>query len=178
MDESSYRKVVCCEILKQKETMGDNMSTTSDEFDQQETWHSFAKYIDRTNRLNTFHNWPKKSKVISEKLSYAGFFYRGVGKQVACFSCGKLWDANKVTSLQKLSDIWKSHVRLDKKSKCDYVLMVKGSEFIESVWQEDYDKWWKKIEKRIAEQNEGKLENEPHKKKKKKKNKGTSASDN
>lgn len=150
------------------------MSTTSEEFDQEETWHSFAKYIDQTNRLNSFHDWPKKSKEVSVKLSHAGFFYNGSGQQVTCFSCGKLWDANKVTASHKQCYIWRKHAQLDKKSKCDYVLMVKGSEFIESVWKKDYDRWWKKIEKRIAEQNEGILENEPVKKK----NKRTSASDN
>lgn len=134
-----------------------------------ETLHSFGGYIDETVRLATFNKWPKSSKKAPETLSHAGFFYRGLGHQVTCFSCGTLWSTSKPVKWRTQTDPWKEHALLT--TKCDYLKMVKGSAFIEAVWKEDYELWYKKYEarkkaeKRKAKRDEKKLKAERDEKK-------------
>lgn len=135
------------------------MSSTSDYGDT--TWHDYGRYISQTARLNSFNKWSKKSKRTPEELSHAGFFYRGKGQQVFCFSCGKLLFANKPEKWQAEYDIWMLHAQLD--IQCPYLTMVKGTDYIEAARQADYNirvkkyEERKRAEKRKAERDEKKL---------------------
>lgn len=106
----------------------------------------FPKFVDQTARLKTFDKWPKKLKKTPKKLSHAGFFYTGLGQQVTCFSCGKLWITSNAMKWRTRSDPWKEHALLS--PMCEYVKMVKGSAFSESAWVEDYELWLKMYEAR------------------------------
>ncbi|NWW87348.1 XIAP ligase, partial [Rhynochetos jubatus] len=48
-------------------------------------------------RIKSFHDWPLNGQLTAEELANAGFYYTGVGDQVACFCCGgklKNWEPN------------------------------------------------------------------------------------
>lgn len=103
----------------------------------EQPWHKHSKYIDFSNRLDTFEHWPEKSKKCAFQLSEAGFFYAGVRQQVICFSCGKLWTTNKPVEHRKNLDCWTEHALLSPIKKCDYLLSVKGDYFINKAWGDD-----------------------------------------
>ncbi|XP_068008201.1 E3 ubiquitin-protein ligase XIAP isoform X3 [Melanerpes formicivorus] len=66
-------------------------------------------------RLNSFHNWPLNSQLTPEELANAGFYYTGVGDEVACFCCGgklEQWEPNDIA--------WSEHKRHF--PKCLFVL--------------------------------------------------------
>lgn len=86
----------------------------------------YPKYSTKESRLRSFKEWPKSMRQNPDELSEAGFFYTGKGDQTVCFSCGgglKDWDQN--------DDPWEQHAKWF--SKCSFVIMVKGHEFIEEV---------------------------------------------
>lgn len=75
-------------------------------------------------RLCTFETWPKALAQTPGKLADAGFFYMGFGDAVECFSCGicfRDWEPQ--------DDPWIEHAKAS--PRCNYVLMVKGEDFIE-----------------------------------------------
>lgn len=86
----------------------------------------YANYSTVEARLKSFKEWPKSMRQTPDQLSEAGFFYTGKGDQTVCFSCGgglKDWD--------KDDDPWEQHARWF--SKCSYVSMVKGRQYISEV---------------------------------------------
>jgi len=77
-------------------------------------------------RLWSFVDWPKSIKQRPEALAEAGFYYTGVGDKVKCFYCdGGLrdWEPD--------DEPWVQHARWF--DKCDYVLTVKGAEYVQQA---------------------------------------------
>lgn len=87
---------------------------------------AYPNYNNLEARLMSFKEWPLSIKQKPEELSDAGFFYTGKGDKTICFSCGgglKDWmEADKP---------WEQHARWF--TKCSYVLMVKGRDFVIEV---------------------------------------------
>lgn len=84
------------------------------------------EYAVEANRLKSFEDWPKAMKQKPQQLSDAGFFYTGKGDRVACFSCGgglKDWEQS--------DDPWEQHGMWYE--KCEYVKLVKGTQFINKL---------------------------------------------
>lgn len=94
--------------------------------------HEFPKFIDQMVRLQTFGGWPETSKKKPEQLAHAGFFFNQADDRVICFSCG----THKSTKWRIRDDPWKEHA-LWCKGSCDYLTMVKGSDYIATAC-EDY----------------------------------------
>lgn len=98
---------------------------------------SFPNYASPEARLRSYEMWPIALKLKPNMLSDAGFFYTGKGDQTICFHCGgglKDWEES--------DEPWVEHARWF--SKCSYVLMVKGKDFVDEVCgrksEEDKDK--------------------------------------
>lgn len=86
----------------------------------------FPEYAGYESRLQSFEQWPQSLAQTKEQLADAGFFYTKIGDQTTCYHCGvglKNWEPQ--------DDPWEQHAKWF--SKCFYVLMVKGQEFINSV---------------------------------------------
>ncbi|NWY48746.1 XIAP ligase, partial [Sylvia atricapilla] len=66
-------------------------------------------------RLKSFHNWPLNGQLTPQELANAGFYYTGVGDQVACFCCG-----GKLKNWEPSDRAWSEHKRHF--PKCLFVL--------------------------------------------------------
>lgn len=86
----------------------------------------FPQYAIESARLRSFDEWPKTSRQRPQQLSDAGFFYTQRSDRVICFSCGgglRDWDDQ--------DDPWEQHAL--HYGKCDYLLLLKGPEFVDAV---------------------------------------------
>ncbi|KAM4886375.1 E3 ubiquitin-protein ligase XIAP isoform 3-T10 [Sylvia borin] len=66
-------------------------------------------------RVKSFHNWPLNGQLTPQELANAGFYYTGVGDQVACFCCG-----GKLKNWEPSDRAWSEHKRHF--PKCLFVL--------------------------------------------------------
>ncbi|NXL41511.1 XIAP ligase, partial [Podilymbus podiceps] len=66
-------------------------------------------------RLKSFHNWPLDGQLTPKELANAGFYYTGVGDEVACFCCG-----GKLKKWEPSDRAWSEHQRHF--PKCFFVL--------------------------------------------------------
>ncbi|NXJ00797.1 XIAP ligase, partial [Psophia crepitans] len=66
-------------------------------------------------RFKSFHNWPLDCQLTPKELANAGFYYTGVGDQVACFCCG-----GKLKKWEPSDRAWSEHKRHF--PKCLFVL--------------------------------------------------------
>ncbi|NXN42563.1 XIAP ligase, partial [Rhinoptilus africanus] len=66
-------------------------------------------------RLKSFHSWPLNVQLTPKELANAGFYYTGVGDQVACFCCG-----GKLKQWEPSDRAWSEHKRHF--PKCFFVL--------------------------------------------------------
>lgn len=132
--------------------MSSTETLNTDSLDKEEekestTHHRHPKFIDQANRWKSFDNWPRTSKKTPDQLINAGFFYRGDRESITCFSCG----VNIYRQWRKRDDPWKIHTLAVRRFNCDYVEMVKGSTFMESVEDAYFDRLayieWKQNEK-------------------------------
>ncbi|XP_055325624.1 death-associated inhibitor of apoptosis 1 [Sitodiplosis mosellana] len=109
------------------ENINTNSNSTTVERETQTLKHpDFPEFAIETARLRSFDEWPKTMKQKPKQLSDAGFFYTQKGDRVICFSCGgglRDWDEQ--------DDPWEQHALWY--SKCDYLRLVKGPEYIEAV---------------------------------------------
>ncbi|CAG9562710.1 unnamed protein product [Danaus chrysippus] len=83
-------------------------------------------YSSEDARLRTFSDWPRSMRQKPEELAEAGFFYTGQGDKTKCFYCDgglKDWENDDVP--------WEQHARWF--SRCAYVQLVKGREYIQKV---------------------------------------------
>ncbi|XP_043669528.1 E3 ubiquitin-protein ligase XIAP-like isoform X1 [Vespula pensylvanica] len=90
---------------------------------------AYPKYVNLESRLRTFDTWPKSLPPYKEELADAGFFYTGREDQTLCFHCGgglKDWEPE--------DDPWDQHSKWF--SKCYYLLVVKGEEYVNTVTQQ------------------------------------------
>lgn len=88
--------------------------------------HEHPEFAIESHRLVSFEDWPKTMKQKPKELAEAGFYYTGKGDRVACFSCGgglKDWEEMDVP--------WEQHAMWY--SKCEYLKLVKGQEFIDEI---------------------------------------------
>lgn len=84
------------------------------------------QYSTEASRLASYTLWPVSIKQRPNALSEAGFYYTGNGDQTVCFHCGgglKDWEEG--------DDPWVEHAKWF--SKCHFLNLVKGSEFIAQV---------------------------------------------
>eukprot|EP00102_Acyrthosiphon_pisum_P027152 XP_016664362.1 PREDICTED: death-associated inhibitor of apoptosis 1-like [Acyrthosiphon pisum] len=87
---------------------------------------TYPQYDTFTSRLKTYNIFPSTIPQNKYVLSECGFIYTGVQDIVECFSCGL------VLHDWKKDDIpWIEHSRHN--SKCIYVLLSKGSHFVENI---------------------------------------------
>lgn len=87
---------------------------------------SFPDYSTLEARLRSYEMWPIALKLKPNTLSEAGFFYTRKGDQTICFHCGgglKDWEES--------DEPWVEHARWF--SKCNYVLLIKGKDFVDKV---------------------------------------------
>ncbi|KZC11009.1 PREDICTED: death-associated inhibitor of apoptosis 1 [Dufourea novaeangliae] len=85
-----------------------------------------SEYASYDARLHTFETWPKFMPQTKEQLADAGFYYTGKGDQTLCYHCGgglKDWEPE--------DDPWEQHAKWF--SKCYYLLMVKGQDYVNKV---------------------------------------------
>ncbi|CAM9390214.1 unnamed protein product [Bubo scandiacus] len=66
-------------------------------------------------RLKSFYNWPLNDQLTPQELANAGFYYTGVGDQVACFCCD-----GKLKNWEPTDRAWSEHKRHF--PKCFFVL--------------------------------------------------------
>ncbi|XP_069723399.1 E3 ubiquitin-protein ligase XIAP isoform X1 [Phaenicophaeus curvirostris] len=66
-------------------------------------------------RLKSFQDWPPDSQLTPKELANAGFYYTGVGDQVACFCCG-----GKLKRWEPSDRAWSEHKRHF--PKCFFIL--------------------------------------------------------
>ncbi|XP_018918283.1 death-associated inhibitor of apoptosis 1 isoform X2 [Bemisia tabaci] len=86
----------------------------------------FPNYATYEARMKSYRHWPISLKLKPNVLTEAGLFYLGRGDQVMCFHCGlglKDWEDG--------DDPWVEHARWS--SRCNYVRLIKGKEFIDEV---------------------------------------------
>ncbi|KAL2712588.1 putative inhibitor of apoptosis isoform X2 [Vespula squamosa] len=86
---------------------------------------AYPKYCNLESRLRTFDAWPK-SLPDKKQLAYAGFFYTGRGDQTLCYHCG-----GGLQDWEPKDDPWDEHSKWF--SKCYYLLLVKGEEYVNAV---------------------------------------------
>lgn len=98
--------------------------------------HGTAKYpyfrMEST-RLKSYIDWPKQLKQKREQLADAGFFYTKLADRVVCFNCGlglRAWEDD--------DDPWEQHIHFS--PNCEYVVLVKGREYINEVQRKFADK--------------------------------------
>ncbi|XP_015189033.1 PREDICTED: putative inhibitor of apoptosis [Polistes dominula] len=84
------------------------------------------EYISYDARLRTFDTWPKSMPQKKDQLANAGFFYIGKGDQTLCYHCGE-----GLEDWEPQDDPWEQHAKWF--SKCYYLLMVKGQEFVNMI---------------------------------------------
>ncbi|GLV33503.1 Death-associated inhibitor of apoptosis 1, partial [Carabus blaptoides fortunei] len=87
---------------------------------------AYPNYATLEARLRTFKEWPLCLKQKSGELANAGFFYTNKSDQAMCFSCG-----GGLKDWMEADDPWEQHARWF--TKCSFVRMVKGREFIREV---------------------------------------------
>ncbi|XP_045499130.1 baculoviral IAP repeat-containing protein 3-like isoform X2 [Colias croceus] len=88
-----------------------------------------SRYVSEAARLRTFADWPRSMRQKPEELAEAGFFYTGQGDKTKCFYCDgglKDWENDDVP--------WEQHARWF--SRCAYVQLVKGREYVQKVASE------------------------------------------
>ncbi|XP_075226324.1 death-associated inhibitor of apoptosis 1-like isoform X2 [Lycorma delicatula] len=93
---------------------------------QQSRPPAFPNYSTYEARMRSYEMWPISLKLKPNVLSEAGFFYTGKGDQTICYHCGgglKDWEES--------DEPWEEHARWF--NKCNFVLLVKGKEFVDRV---------------------------------------------
>lgn len=86
----------------------------------------YPEYVSIESRIRSFDTWPKSLPPDKKRLAEAGFFYTGKEDQTLCFHCGgglKDWVPE--------DDPWDQHCKWF--SKCHYLLMAKGKEYVNTV---------------------------------------------
>uniref|UniRef100_A0A1B6KJG8 RING-type domain-containing protein n=1 Tax=Graphocephala atropunctata TaxID=36148 RepID=A0A1B6KJG8_9HEMI len=104
---------------------------------------SFPNYATLEARLRSYDLWPIALKLKPNILSEAGFFYTGKGDQTICFHCGgglKDWEES--------DEPWVEHARWF--SKCNFVLLVKGKDFVDNVCGRKMSKGKSKSEENLS----------------------------
>jgi len=105
---------------------------------------SFPNYSTLEARLRSYEMWPISLKLKPNALSEAGFFYTGKGDQTICFHCGgglKDWEES--------DEPWVEHARWF--SKCSFVLLIKGKDFVDEVCGRKVTKGKSKSEENVAQ---------------------------
>lgn len=81
----------------------------------------------RNVRLQSFADWPRSLKQKPAELAEAGFYYKGCGDSVVCFSClAGLKDWEEEDDPWEQHALWMGHF-------CPYVQLVKGNDYVKSV---------------------------------------------
>merc|ERR1711953_1402356 len=94
-----------------------------------ETGPQNTKYSTLEARLRSFRDWPPALKQEPRQLAEAGFYYIGFSDQTKCFYCD-----GGLRNWQPEDDPWTEHARWF--SKCGFVRLVKGDEFISKCMEE------------------------------------------
>ncbi|XP_018358186.1 PREDICTED: baculoviral IAP repeat-containing protein 3-like [Trachymyrmex cornetzi] len=90
------------------------------------------KYASYALRLASYDKWPK-TRLQAEKLATAGFYYSGNSDETVCYYCNgqlKNWELN--------DDPWVKHAKWF--HHCLYLVLTKGTEFINNVTGTTYMK--------------------------------------
>ncbi|XP_024086281.1 baculoviral IAP repeat-containing protein 7-A isoform X2 [Cimex lectularius] len=87
---------------------------------------AFPHYAAYSSRLMSYETWPVSLKLKPNVLSDAGFFYTGKSDQTVCYHCG-----GGLKDWEETDEPWVEHARWF--SKCSFVLLVKGKDFVDEV---------------------------------------------
>lgn len=88
-----------------------------------------SKYSTLEARLRSFRDWPPALRQEPKQLAEAGFYYIGLSDQTKCFYCD-----GGLRNWQPDDDPWTEHARWF--SKCGFVRLIKGDEFISKCLDE------------------------------------------
>ena len=88
-----------------------------------------TKYSTLEARLRSFRDWPPALKQEPRQLAEAGFYYIGFSDQTKCFYCD-----GGLRNWQSEDNPWTEHARWF--SKCSFVRLIKGDEFISKCLDE------------------------------------------
>ena len=86
----------------------------------------FPQYASEQSRLTTFKTWPACNTIQPESLAASGLVYTGTGDSVRCFWCNgglRNWEVGENADIE--------HARWY--SKCGYIRLKMGDEFVERV---------------------------------------------
>ncbi|XP_071444018.1 death-associated inhibitor of apoptosis 1-like [Hetaerina americana] len=83
-------------------------------------------YCTEAARLSSYSLWPVAMKQKPNDLAEAGFYYTGNGDQTICFHCG-----GGLRDWAEDDDPWIEHAKWF--SRCSFVNLVKGSDFVSQV---------------------------------------------
>jgi hypothetical protein len=83
-----------------------------------EKWQPYNCFMSTySERMETFKKWPRQIRQTPDQLALSGFYYKNVGDDVCCFSCGVgicNWETHDVVHFE--------HRRLS--PNCKYLSMV------------------------------------------------------
>ncbi|EEB13703.1 inhibitor of apoptosis 1, diap1, putative [Pediculus humanus corporis] len=104
-------------------------------------------YATYASRIKTFDKWEAHNIQKPEKLAEAGFYYIGHEDNVICFHCG-----GGLKDWEKDEDPWVEHARWF--SKCRFVFLQKGRDFINEVTAREIINRSKKHDSAVKKTNE------------------------
>ncbi|KAH9510060.1 hypothetical protein Btru_043405 [Bulinus truncatus] len=84
------------------------------------------EYALKSERFETFSNWPREHHIQPTVLADAGFYYAGYGDCARCFYCGgglRNWEDD--------DDVWVEHARWF--SRCSFIRQRVGQVFVDTV---------------------------------------------
>lgn len=90
--------------------------------------YAYSLFKNYDKRMESFSDWPIGLPQKKDDMACAGFFYTGKSDKVICFSCGLNINKWKPTDLPIIL-----HAKY--LGKCEFMEIVKGIEFINSIKQ-------------------------------------------
>ncbi|XP_074963276.1 E3 ubiquitin-protein ligase XIAP isoform X1 [Phalacrocorax aristotelis] len=95
-ENASSSSAVPCVLGDPSDVEADYLLRTRQVVDMSDNWYpKNPTMCSEETRLKSFHSWPLDGQLTPKELANGGFYYTGVGDQVACFCCGgqlKNWE--------------------------------------------------------------------------------------
>ncbi|NXY49030.1 XIAP ligase, partial [Ceuthmochares aereus] len=115
-ENGSSNSALPCTLDDSSDVEADYLLRTRQVVDMSDTLYPKTPAMCREEtRLKSFQDWPPDSQLTPKELANAGFYYTGVGDQVACFCCG-----GKLKKWEPSDRAWSEHKRHF--PKCFFVL--------------------------------------------------------
>ncbi|KAM9274031.1 E3 ubiquitin-protein ligase XIAP isoform 1-T5 [Morus bassanus] len=115
-ENASSNSALPCTLGDPSDVEADYLLRTRQVVDMSDNWYpKHPAMCSEETRLKSFHSWPLNGQLTPKELANAGFYYTGVGDQVACFCCG-----GKLKNWEPGDRAWSEHKRHF--PKCFFVL--------------------------------------------------------